>query len=374
MLHRNRCDKFRLRGAAMHFCMASLDVGRLAPGRRKRQTPQRKREMGMSLVAFEDFAPGETRRYGDYVFTLPEIVAFASRYDPQPFHLDEEAGKNSILGGLTASGWHTCSALMRMNVDHWLAQTTCLAGVGIEENRWLAPVRPGDRLSAEMRTLEKIDLRSRPDAGIVTFATTLRNQAGVEVMAQKSSILFARRERRAPDAVLAPAPKRPPAPEIPERIDDAAAAMPAHYARARVGAYAELGETLFTAPLIQDYARQYDPFPFHLDEEAGRAHLLGALSAAGFQTAACWMGHFVAFRRRMAEGEVASLASPGFSGLLWRQPVLVGDRIAFSTQVIAKRATSKPNLGLITSRNCGVNQRGETALEFYASVFAPIEA
>lgn len=327
----------------------------------------------MSFVAFDDFVPGETRSFGEYVFTTPEIVAFASRYDPQPFHLDEEAGKKTILGGLTASGWHTCSALMRMNVDHWLAQTSCLAGVGIEENRWLAPVRPGDRISAEMRTLEKIDLRSRPDAGIVKFATSLRNQTGVEVMAQQSSILFARRERLAPDTVLSPASKRPPAPDIPERIDDPAAAMPTLYAQARVGAYAELGETLFTAPFIQEYARQYDPFLFHLDEEAGRAHLLGALSAAGFQTAACWMRHFVACRSRISGGQVVSLASPGFSGLLWRQPVLVGDRIAFSTQVVAKRETSKANLGLITSRNCGVNQRSETVLEFYASVFAPIE-
>jgi acyl dehydratase len=262
---------------------------------------------------------------------------------------------------------------MRMNVDHWLSKSSCLAGIGIEENRWLAPVRPGDRISAEVRTLEKIDLRSRPDAGIVKFATSLRNQEGVEVMAQKSSTLFARRQRLAPDAILAPTAKRPPAPEIPERIDDPSAAMPNHYAQARVGAYAELGETKFSAPLIQEYARQYDPFPFHMDEEAGRAHLLGALSAAGFQTAACWMRHFVDSRSRISGGEVVSRASPGFSGLLWRLPVLVGDRIAFSTQVVAKRATSKPNLGLITSRNCGVNQRGETVLEFYASVFAPIE-
>ncbi len=327
----------------------------------------------MGVVAFEDFTPGETRVYGDYVFNMPEMIAFASQYDPQPFHLDDEAGKNSILGGLTASGWQTCSALMRMNVDHWLAETTCLAGVGIEENRWLAPVRPGDRLSAETQTLEKIDLRSRPDAGIVKFGTSLRNQDGVEVMRQKGATLFARREKLAPAAPIAVVSKKPPSPPIPDRIDDPAAAMPVHYARVRVGAHAELGETLFTPEFIRGYAEKYDPFPFHLDEEAGRAHLLGAMSAAGFQTASCWMHHFVAFRRKVEGGAVASLASPGFSDLLWRQPVLIGDRIRFSSQVVAKRPTSKPNLGLITSRNFGVNQRGQTVLEFYASVFAPIE-
>ena len=327
----------------------------------------------MGVVAFEDFAPGETRAYGDYIFKAPEMIAFASQYDPQPFHLDEAAGKKTILGGLVASGWHTCSALMRMNVDHWLAKTTCLAGVGIEENRWLAPVRPGDQLSAETQTVEKIELRSRPDAGIVKFVTSLRNQQSVEVMRQKSSILFARRENPAPAAPIAAAAKKPPSPPIPDRIDDPAAAMPVHYLRVRVGAYAELGETLFTPDFIRGYAEKYDPFPFHLDEEAGRAHLLGALSAAGLQTVSCWMHHFVEFRRKVEGGEAVSRASPGFSDLLWRQPVLAGDRIRFSTQVVAKRPTSKPNLGLITSRNCGVNQRGQTVLEFYASVFAPIE-
>ncbi|MGO9430735.1 MaoC/PaaZ C-terminal domain-containing protein [Rhodoblastus sp.] len=327
----------------------------------------------MDVVAFEDFMPGETRAYGDYIFSAPEMVAFASQYDPQPFHLEDEAGKRSILGGLTASGWQTCSALMRMNVDHWLMKSTCLAGIGIEENRWLAPVRPGDRLSAVTQTLEKIELRSRPDAGIVKFGTSLCNQDGVEVLRQQSATLFGRREKLAPGAPISAVSKKPPSPALPERIDDPPAAMPVHYARTRVGAYAELGETLFTPEFIRSYAEKYDPTPFHLDEEAGNAHLLGAMSAAGLQTASCWMHHFVEFRRKIEGGEVASRASPGFSGLLWRQPVLVGDRIRFSTQVVAKRPTSKPGRGLITSRNGGVNQRGQTVIEFYASVFAPIE-
>ena len=327
----------------------------------------------MNLVAFEDFAPGETRVYGDYEFTAPAIIAFATLYDPQPFHLDAEAGKDTILGGLAASGWHTCSALMRMMVDGWLARTTCLAGIGVEDNRWLAPVRPGDRLTAETETLEKIDLRSRPDAGIVKFATTLRNQDGMAVLTQKGATLFGRRAPLEPDAPTMAA-KKPPSEPAPERVDDAVAAIPDIYARARVGAYADLGETLFTPDFIRDYSEKFDPLPFHLDEEAGRAHLLGAMSAAGWQTASCWMHHFVEFRRKNTDGAlVVSRASPGFADLLWRKPVLVGDKIAFSTQIVGKRPTSKPNLGLIRSRNCGVNQRGEVVLEFYASVFAPLE-
>jgi acyl dehydratase len=327
-------------------------------------------ENGMSLLTFEDFKPGETRDYGDYPIDEAELLAFSAAYDPQPFHLDAGAAKATILGGLAASGWLVCSAQMRMMIDAFLNASACLAGVGIADNRWQAPVRPGDRLTARTTTAGKADLRSRPEAGIVKFATTLRNQAGREVMAQTISILFARREalETPPAAAMRPAVAPPPL----ERIDDPVGAMPDSYARARVGAYAELGETLFTADLIRDYAIKYDPAPFHIDEEAGRAHVLGAMSAAGLHTASCWMSHFVAARRRLSEGGLASRASPGFKDMIWRRPVLAGDRIAFSTQIAAKRETSKPGLGLISSRNRGVNQRGEVVLDFVASVFAPV--
>lgn len=326
----------------------------------------------MTVTTFEDFQLGETRAYGDYKIDEAELLAFATLYDPQPFHLGETAGRATILGGLAASGWQVCSALMRMMIDCWLGDSACLAGVGIEDNRWLAPVRPGDRLSAHTTALEKTDLRSRPDAGVVKFGTSLRNQAGVEVMAQTISILFGRRAPLATPPVVAP--RRPEAALSLAPIHDPAGAVPEDFSRARVGAYAELGETVFTAELIRDYALKYDPAPFHVSEEAGKAHVLGAMSAAGLHTASCWMQHCIATRRRLAAGEIASLASPGFKDMLWRRPVLVGDRIAFSTQVIGKRETSKPGLGLITSRNRGVNQRGELALDFTASIFAPLSS
>ena len=325
----------------------------------------------MSLLTFGDFQPGETRIYGDYLIDEAELLAFSAAYDPQPFHLQAEAARGTILGGLAASGWQVCSALMRMMINSWLGESSVLAGIGIEDNRWQAPVRPGDRLTAHTTTLEKFDFRSRPGAGIVKVQTSLRNQDGREVMSQTFSNLFGRRAPlTSPPTSAMP---RPAAPPPPERIDDPAAAMPDDFARARIGAYADLGETLFTADLIRDYALKYDPAPFHVDEEAGKAHLLGAMSAAGLQTASCWMSHFIAARRRLAGGELTSRASPGFRDMLWRRPVRVGDRIAFSTQVIGKRETSKPGLGLISSRNRGINQRGELALDFVASVFVPVE-
>jgi acyl dehydratase len=329
----------------------------------------------MNLLTFEDFQPGETRVYGDYLIREDELLAFSAAYDPQPFHLDPEAAKGTILGGLAASGWQTCSALMRMMIDSWLGESSVLAGIGIEDNRWLAPVRPGDRLTAHTVTLEKSDLRSRPGAGIVKVRTSLRNQDGREVMNQTLSNLFARRIPLAAPPSGAPRRSAPKAGDgaPPERIDDPAGAMPEDFARARVGAYADIGETVFTAQKIRDYALKYDPAPFHVDEEAGKAHLLGAMSAAGLHTASCWMSHFIAARRRLAGGELSNRASPGFRDMLWRRPVLIGDRIAFSTQIIGKRETSRPGLGLITSLNRGINQRGELALEFVASVFAPVE-
>ncbi|MCI4679201.1 MaoC family dehydratase, partial [Rhodoblastus acidophilus] len=149
----------------------------------------------MSLIFFEDFQVGETRDYGDWLIDEAELLDFSAAYDAQPFHLDAAAAKKTILGGLAASGWQVCSALMRMMIDAWLNDSSVVAGIGIEDNRWLAPVRPGDRLTAQTTTVEKRDLRSRPDAGIATFATSLRNQAGQEVMTQRIAMLFGRREK-----------------------------------------------------------------------------------------------------------------------------------------------------------------------------------
>ena len=325
----------------------------------------------MGFLAFEDFIAGEVRRFGDYEFTADEIITFASVYDAQPFHVDAEKGRAHGFGGLIASGWHTCSALMRMNVDHWLLETTGIAGVGVEENRWLKPVRPGDRLSAEMTTLEKIDLRSRPDAGIIKFAISLSNQGGKEVMAQKCSMLFGRHRPLSEEAPVQSS--KPPRLEPPARIDDRLAALPDDYARARVGAYAELGATVFTPESIRDYAEKYDPLPFHLRDDVADAHLFDGLSAAGFHIGCCWMQHMIAARQRLAGGaDLPSRLSPGFENLVWRKPVMAGDRIAFTTQVIAKRPTSREGFGLVRSHNCGVNQHGETVFEFTASLFAPL--
>jgi acyl dehydratase len=100
----------------------------------------------VTKLYFEDFTVGDIAEYGDKLVTADEIKAFAAEFDPQPMHLDEEAAKSTMVGGLCASGWHTCGLMMRILVDGFLANSSSMGAPGVDEIRWLIPVRPGDRL------------------------------------------------------------------------------------------------------------------------------------------------------------------------------------------------------------------------------------
>lgn len=130
----------------------------------------------------EDFAPDMVFEFGDRLVTAAEVVAFAREYDPQPFHLDEEAGKATHFGGLVASGWQTAGFMMRMLVDHMLSPQTSLGSPGLDELRWLKPVRPGDRLRVRVRILEVKRSRSRPEMGTIRQTTEVLNQKDEVVM------------------------------------------------------------------------------------------------------------------------------------------------------------------------------------------------
>jgi acyl dehydratase len=142
---------------------------------------------------FEDFTPGQVIELGSRAVTRDEIITFASAFDPQPFHTDEEAAKKSIYGGLLASGWHTGSLMMRLLYDGLLKETVSLGSPGIDELRWLKPVRPGDTLSARMTVLENTPSRSKSDRGIVRTLIELENQHGEIVMTVKGLNMLARR-------------------------------------------------------------------------------------------------------------------------------------------------------------------------------------
>src|SRR6266481_9101815 len=144
-------------------------------------------------LTFEDFPPGRVGTFGPRHVTREEILAFAAEFDPQPMHLDEEAAKRSMLGGLSGSGWHLCSLMMRMMCDFYIGRTASLGSPGVNELRWLAPLRPGDDLMLDVEVVEARVSRSRPSTGIVTFKALVRNAAGVALCEMVSPIIVRRR-------------------------------------------------------------------------------------------------------------------------------------------------------------------------------------
>jgi len=142
---------------------------------------------------FEDFVPGQVYELGSRTVTEDELVDFARKWDPQPFHVDPEAAKESVFGGLIASGWQTGAIWMRLYVDTMLG-SAARGSPGIEELRWLAPVRPGDTLSARLTVLETTPSATRPDRGTVRIRGEMLNQDGITVMAMTSRGHFWRRQ------------------------------------------------------------------------------------------------------------------------------------------------------------------------------------
>ena len=141
---------------------------------------------------YEDVDVGETRSFGSRTVTEDEIVTFAERYDPQAMHLDPAAAAETMYGGLIASGWHTASVTMRMIVDHYLDDVATVGGKGVDELRWVRPVRPGDTLSVEAEVVDKT--AETPDRGILHSRTLTRNGDGDPVMSMVALVMVQRRD------------------------------------------------------------------------------------------------------------------------------------------------------------------------------------
>ena len=152
----------------------------------------------MPKLYFEDFKPGLFAEYGPQLISREEIVAFAAEFDPQPMHLDEEAARDTMLGGLSASGWHTCGLMMRMMCDGFLLDSASMGANAVEEVQWLKPVRPGDALTMRVTVLETRASKSRPDIGFVTTQMEMINQDGTTVMALRAPLIFGTRAKAAP--------------------------------------------------------------------------------------------------------------------------------------------------------------------------------
>ena len=142
---------------------------------------------------FEDFFPGQDIDLGTRAVTEDEIIAFASQFDPQPFHIDREAAAQSIYGGVIASGWNTCSMMMRMVVDGLMAKSSSMGSPGLDGVRWLAPVRAGDTLNVRYQTTQVKASNSKPDRGVVWSKWVAINQHGETVCTVEGMGMFARK-------------------------------------------------------------------------------------------------------------------------------------------------------------------------------------
>lgn len=148
----------------------------------------------MSKIYLDDLMPDQIFDLGTTTISEADIVDFAKLYDPQPFHTDVKAAASSIYGGVIASGWQTVCVFMRLFVDGFLGQAAAMGSPGLDELRWLQPVRPGDLLKARFEVIETRPSRSKPDRGIAKLRCIMANQADDDVLTFIANVLFQRRE------------------------------------------------------------------------------------------------------------------------------------------------------------------------------------
>ena len=149
---------------------------------------------------WEDMAVGQVRDLGTISPSREDIIAFASQFDPQPFHLDDAAGAASVFGGLCASGWHTCSMAMRLMVTNFLQQTSSLGSPGLENIQWKKPVYPNDTLRLQTTVLETKPMGRRPDVGMTRNLWEMFNQHGDKVLQMEGWGMFRRRHPATPES------------------------------------------------------------------------------------------------------------------------------------------------------------------------------
>ena len=331
------------------------------------------------MLHFEDFVVGESVRTHSIAVSQDDLVAFASRYDAQDFHVDPEAASTSFVGRLIGSGWHSCALLMRLIAEDFLLDSTGMGAPGIDEVKWLRPLLPGQAVSARRTVLETKASRSRPEMGLVRFKLELLDQDDEAILLQTNWIMFGRKgggARPQPRGDwLAHGPRyQRPLPESPLEAPAGPAEPTRFFEELEIGRRHELGSFVFTSEEIVAFARSFDPQPFHLDEAAARTSLFGSLAASGWHTAAVWMATMVSHRKRQLAATIGRPArlgpSPGFKNLRWSKPVLAGDRITYFSEIADKRpSASRPDWGLFFHRNTGVNQNGEEVFSFDGCVF-----
>ncbi|MDR3460846.1 MAG: MaoC family dehydratase [Beijerinckiaceae bacterium] len=329
-----------------------------------------------NLRVFEDIEPGETHQSGPYKVTREQILAFARMYDPQPFHLDDAAAEASVLGGLAASGWHTTAIGMYLYFHGFVKHVAGMGAPGVDEVRWLRPVKPDDELTLHVSIPTTRPSASRPDRGFISVEIDMRNGGGETVMTQRFSMMVQRRGAAqdirpplAPHLLQAPAlvETPPPDPKLCGFLDEA-----------EIGAEFELGSQTFAPDAIIAFAESFDPQYFHTDPERAKQSHFGGLAASGWHTAALWMKSYIDARDRSAalrrsQGLQVAVPgpSPGFANMKWLRPVLAGETIGYQTKVTGVRRLTRPGWGLIESLNTGRAADGALVFSFEGRILWP---
>lgn len=336
------------------------------------------------MLTFEDFPLGRTLEMTPRQVSQEEIIAFAEKYDPQPFHTDPESDQAASVGGLIASGWHTCGLMMRMICDAYLLDSASMGAPGLDLVRWVKPVRPGDTLSGTTTVTGRRVSTSRPELGLLTLDYELRNQhdevvmrtlgTGMMRVADPGRPVEAEGEAPGQKAVGSPASAAPAAdPDADRNTGDS------FYTLLQPGMQQEIGSHTFTEAEIVDFATQFDPQSFHLTHEGAANSHFGALCASGWHTLAVWMrlnvDHAYQGLRDKAGytgGKPKLGASPGVRNIRWSHPVYVGDTITFSATVTGKRPGKSDGWGLVTFHTEGFNQDGVKVLSKDGAARMPV--
>jgi acyl dehydratase len=269
--------------------------------------------------------------------------------------------------------------MMRMVCDGILNRVESLGSPGVDEVRWVKPVRPGDVMATRYTAQEKRILASRPEVGIAKVLVEFVDDKGELAASWLTNQLTRVRDPGPPPANLAPKREKPAMASLWDMAVPPGPAPPdAYFEDRRIGEIAELGSHTFARDEIIAFARAYDPQPFHLDEAAAKASLFGGLCASGWHTAAVFIRGVVASRLEAnaaarARGEpIATYGpSPGFRNLSWPKPVFVGDTVSFRARLAEKvDLKSRTDRGLLMSEVQGRNQKGELVFAVTSQILA----
>lgn len=315
---------------------------------------------------WEDIEDGETLPLGTATMSREEIVAFASEFDPQPFHLDDEAARGTLLGGQAASGWHTCVVVMGLVDKAMIERALSLQTPGAEEIRWRKPVRPGDALSGRVVLSSKSTCACSSSAGACRAFVEVFNQCAEPVLSWRMDCILPRRSTGAKGRRPCPMRSERPA-RVRRRLADHAIKF---FDDVAAGDEIALGCYAFTADRVGTFRTRYG------DALSRRIGLTTAVSgglAHEWHVVSAWMQCLVRYYRLQSErlrreGKPVPLLGPaaGVKHLRWHAPVRAGEVISFSTWAERKLdIASHGDWGLLIAGAEGVNARGEIVVSFY---------